>query len=70
MQASGAERIYSVSQLAEALQSGLMGLKDQLQASVVPKSSSACCLHLQIDLRPMHPCPGCQLGTQSSLNPI
>lgn len=29
---SGAtERIYSVSQLTEALQSGLMGLKDQLQ---------------------------------------
>jgi hypothetical protein len=37
MQASGAERIYSVSQLVEALQSGLVGLKDQLQASAGPK---------------------------------
>jgi hypothetical protein len=26
-----AERIYSVSQLTEALQSGVVGLKDQLQ---------------------------------------
>lgn len=36
-----AERIYSVSQLSEALQSGLMGLKDQLQvkpSTVTPGS--------------------------------
>lgn len=37
------ERIYSVSQLSDALQSGLMGLKDQLQ--VCPGVGDSCCTH-------------------------
>lgn len=40
------ERIYSVSQLSEALQSGLMGLKDQLQVqhSTANCLAPACCI--------------------------
>jgi hypothetical protein len=38
----GSERIYSVSQLSEALNSGLMGLKDQLQVLSILDGSSSC----------------------------
>lgn len=38
----GGERIYSVSQLSEALSSGLMGLKDQLQVLSILDGSSSC----------------------------
>lgn len=38
----GSERIYNVSQLSEALSSGLMGLKDQLQVLSILDGSSSC----------------------------